>query len=105
MSKRCSVRSIIVLAAPTSAWRMNARRLDVHDDAELHVNQIIVRIGKERWSAQARPLSGGIGRRDELRRHVAGCPECRVIKRGEILLGRAAYRLCIKLFVPPWPGR
>jgi hypothetical protein len=37
--------------------------------------------------------------------NVAGCPECRVIKRGEILFGRAAYRLCTKLFVPPWPGR
>jgi hypothetical protein len=38
------------------------RRLDVHDDAELHVNQIIVGIGKERRPAQgSRPLSGGIG--------------------------------------------
>src|SRR5262249_53585177 len=54
--------------------------------------------------ACSRPLRGGIGRRDELGCHVAGCPKCCVIKGGEILLGGAAYRLCIKLF-PPWPGR
>src|SRR6266699_3161242 len=29
-------------------------------------------------------------------RHIAGRPKCRVIKRGEILFGRAAHRLCIK---------
>src|SRR6266853_1455661 len=80
-----------------------ARCLDVHDDAELHINQIIVRIRKECRSAQgSRPLGGGIGRRDELWHHVAGRPERRVIKRGEILFVRAAYRLCIKLFVPQW---
>jgi hypothetical protein len=41
----------------------SARRLDVHDDAELHVNQIVVGIGKERRSAHgSRPLGGGVGR-------------------------------------------
>src|SRR5262249_36564724 len=72
-----------------------ARRLDVHDDAGLHVNQIIVRVGKERRSAHGpRPLRRGIGWRYELRRHFAGGPERSVIEPGEILLGRSAYRVC-----------
>jgi hypothetical protein len=37
------------------------RRFDIHDYAVLHINQIIVRIGKERWSAhRSRPLGSGI---------------------------------------------
>ena len=82
-----------------------ARCLDIHDDAELHVNKIIVRIGKERWSAHGpRPLRRGIGWRDKLRRHVAGGRERRVIEPGEILLGRTAYRLRIQLLAPPFAG-
>jgi hypothetical protein len=49
MAKRCSVRSIMVLAAPTSAWRM-AR--DASTSMMMpNVNQIIVGTGKERRSA------------------------------------------------------
>src|SRR5690348_7768488 len=53
-----------------------ARCLDVHDDAELHVNQIIVGISKERRPAHGpRPLGSGVGRGDELGCNVAGCPK------------------------------
>jgi hypothetical protein len=51
----------MVLAVPTSAWRM-ARSFDIDDDAELHVDQVFVGIGEERRSAHGfRPLRGRIG--------------------------------------------
>jgi hypothetical protein len=59
--KRSSVRPTMVLAVPTSAWRM-ARSFDIDDDAELHVDQVFVGIGEERRSAHGfRPLRGRIG--------------------------------------------
>jgi hypothetical protein len=40
--KRSSVRSIMVFAAPTSAWRIAREASTFHDDAELHVDEIVV---------------------------------------------------------------
>src|ERR1700730_4486802 len=39
---------------------------------------------------RAGPLRSGIGRRDELRRHLAGCSESGVIERRQILSNRPA---------------
>ena len=51
-----------------SAWG----GLHIHDDPELNVDEIIVRIGEERWpSHRAGPLRGWIGGRDKFRRHLA----------------------------------
>src|SRR5262249_30755610 len=78
-----------------------ARRLDVHDDAGLHINQIIVRIGKECRSAHGpRPLRRGIGRRYELellfddRDVVAAGPPNPMVRRPRIELA--------KLMNEPW---
>src|SRR4030081_1481977 len=47
--------------------------LDVNDDAELHVNEIVVGVSKEcRPLVSSGPLRRGIGWRDELRDNVAG---------------------------------
>jgi hypothetical protein len=41
----------------------SARGLDVHDDAKLHIDQIVIGVGKERRSShRARPLCSRIGR-------------------------------------------
>src|SRR4029079_8402733 len=71
-----------------------AGRLDIHDDADLHVDQIVVRIAEKRRAPQgAGPLRGRIGRGHKLRLDFARRPECRVIKRGQILLRPSARRL------------
>src|ERR1700736_2651051 len=65
--------------------------LDVNDDAELHVDEIIVGVSKEcRPLVSASPLGRGIGRRDELRDNLAGGAPCRVIEGRQILLHHAA---------------
>src|ERR1700691_5098708 len=47
--------------------------LDINDDAELHVDEIIVGISEEcRSLVSSGPLRRGIGRRDELRDNLAG---------------------------------
>src|SRR5580700_3559841 len=49
--------------------------LDINDDAELDINEIIIGIGKECWPAhRSGPLRGWIGRRHELRCHIAAAP-------------------------------
>src|SRR6516165_5410578 len=64
---------------------------DIHDDAELNVDEIIVRVGEERWSAhRAGPLRGWIGRRDKFRRRLAGRAKRRILKGCQILLHGAA---------------
>ena len=79
--------------------------LDINDDAELHVDQIVVGVSKEcRPLVRSGPLSRRIGWRDELRHNVAGGTPCRIIKGRQILLNRAAGPLRIAFPAPilPW---
>src|SRR3984893_11406329 len=70
--------------------------LDIHDDADLDVDKIIVRIGEERWPAHcAGPLRGWIGRRDKLRHYLACRPKRRIVEGCQILLHGAAGALSI----------
>src|SRR5262245_28561863 len=49
----------------------HARGLDVDNHAKLHIDEIVVGVGKERRPAhRSRPLGGRIRRRDELRRNL-----------------------------------
>jgi hypothetical protein len=49
-------------AAPTSAWRMERDGFNVNDDAELHVDEIVVGVSEERRSlVSPGPLGRGIG--------------------------------------------
>src|SRR5215475_1877182 len=49
-----------------------ARGLDVHNHPELHIDEIVIRVGEKGRSAhRPRPLGGRIRRRDELRRDLA----------------------------------
>src|SRR5690349_19510354 len=65
--------------------------LDVNDDAELHVDEIIVGVSKEcRSLVSSGPLGRGIGRRDKLRDNVAGGAPRLVVEGCQILLHRAA---------------
>src|SRR5450631_3699492 len=60
--------------------------LDVNDDAELHVDEIVVGVSKECWSlVRSGPLGRGIGRRDELRDDVAGRTPPRFVEGRQIL--------------------
>ncbi len=62
------------------------RRLDIHDDTMIRVDQVIVGIAEEcRAFAGRRPLAGGIGMRGELGLHLAGRAECGLVQRVEIL--------------------
>src|SRR5450631_2275983 len=64
-----------------------AGRLDIDDDAELHIDQIIVGVSEEcRPLVSAGPLGRGIGRRDELRDDVAGRTPRRFVEARQILL-------------------
>jgi len=47
-SKHSSERSIMRLAAVTSAWRIAVVRLDIDDDRVIDIDQVIGRIGEER---------------------------------------------------------
>ena len=67
------------------------RRLDIDDDRVVDIDQVVGRIGKERRAPVGRgPARGRIGRRDELRRHLARRAERRIIEDGQILLDRTA---------------
>ena len=67
--------------------------LDIDDDAELHVDQIVVGIGEEcRALVSAGPLGRWIGRRDELRHDLGRRTPRRIVERRQILLHRAAGR-------------
>lgn len=84
-----------------------ARGHDVHDDAELHVDQIVVGIGKEcRTAHGSGPLRRRIGGRDELRRDRARRAEGRIVECGEIFLHGATCTCRITLFAPlgAWNG-
>src|SRR6201989_237686 len=68
-----------------------ARGLDINDDAELHIDEIIVGVSEEcRALVRAGPLGRGIGWRDELRDDVGSGTPGRVIEGRQILLHRAA---------------
>ena len=68
-----------------------AGRLDINDDAELHVDEIIVGVGEECWSlVNSGPLGRGIGLRDKLRDNVTGRTPRRIVEGYQILLHRAA---------------
>jgi hypothetical protein len=63
----------MVLAAPTSAWRIARVASTSRMIAAFQIDQIIVRIGEERVSfVSAGPLCCGIGLADELRHDLAG---------------------------------
>src|ERR1700680_4838558 len=82
-----------------------AGRLDVNDDAELHVDKIVVGISEEcRSLVSPGPLGCRIGWRDELRHDVAGRAPCRVVEGRQILLHRAAGALRIAVLVPVRTG-
>src|ERR1700722_5458963 len=55
--------------------------LHVNDDAELHVDEIVVGVSEERWPlVSPGPLRRRIGRRDELRDNVAGGAPRRIVE-------------------------
>src|ERR1700710_2272402 len=65
--------------------------LDVNDDAELHVDEIVVRVSEEcRSLVGPGPLRCRIGRRDKLRHDVTGGPPSCIVQGCQILLDRAA---------------
>src|SRR5712675_2581202 len=65
--------------------------LDINDDAELHIDEIIVGVSEEcRSLVSSGPLGRRIGRRDELRDNVTGRPPRRIVQGRQILLHRAA---------------
>src|SRR5438132_1741 len=75
--------------------------LDVNDDAELHVDEIVVGISKEcRSLVSAGPLRRGIGRRNELRDNLAGGAPRRIVEGRQILLHRAAGPRRITILAP-----
>jgi hypothetical protein len=77
------------------------RGFDIHDDAELHVDQVVVGVGEEGGAAHGPgPLRRRIGRRDELRRHLAGRTEGRIIEGRQVLLHRPGRCLKIAILVP-----
>src|SRR4029453_9271070 len=72
--------------------------LDINDDAELHVDEIVVGVREEcRPLVSAGPLRRGIGRRDELGDNLTGRTPCRIVKGRQILLRRAAGPLGIAI--------
>src|SRR3974390_3589033 len=74
--------------------------LAIPDDPELAVDEIIVRIGEERWPAHCTgPLRGWIGRRDKLRHYLACRPKRRIVEGRQVLLHGAAGALSIARLV------
>src|ERR1035437_8894786 len=75
--------------------------LDVNDDAELHVDEIVVRVSEEcRSLVSAGPLGRGIGRRDELRDNFAGGAPRSIVEGRQILLYRPAGLRWITIIAP-----
>src|SRR4030088_3155534 len=75
--------------------------LDVNDDAELHIDEIVVRVSEEcRSLVRSGPLRRGIGGRDELRGALASRPPSRIIEGRQILLHRTAGALRIAILAP-----
>src|SRR6202142_1005339 len=78
-----------------------AGRLDINDDAELHVDEIVVGVREEcRPLVCPGPLGRRVGRRNELRHNVAGGTPCRIIEGRQILLHSAAGPLRIAIPAP-----
>src|SRR6202521_4852877 len=63
------------------------RRFDINNDASLHIDQIVGRVGVKRWAIHCRPTRGGIRRRD---RRGNGGRRTLLIKGSQIL----AYGPC-----------
>src|SRR4029077_2582993 len=101
--KRSSVRSIMVLAAPTSAWRM-AREASTSTMTPNFTSMRVVGVREERWPlVSPGPLRRRIGWRDKLRDDVAGgAPGC-IIERCQILLHRTAGPRGIAIPAPILP--
>src|SRR5260221_6645032 len=77
------------------------RGFNVNDDAELHVDEIIVGVSEKcRSLVSSGPLGRRIGWRDELRHHVAGGAPRRIVEACKILLHRAAGALRITIPAP-----
>src|SRR5664280_3329486 len=75
--------------------------LDINDDAELHVDEIIVGVSEEcRPLVSPGPLRRWIGRRDELRHNLAGRAPRRIVEGRQILLHGAAGPLGITILAP-----
>ena len=83
-----------------------ARRLDVHDDRVVGVDQVVVRVGEEgRPLQRARPLRRRVGMGGELRGLAAGGAEGGVVQRLEILLHRARREGRVELLGGPLMDR
>src|SRR5262249_13708627 len=75
------------------------------DDPALHVDEIVVGVGKEcRIAQRPRPLRGRVRRRYELRCDLARRAISRIIKGRQILLGGAMRLLRIDILAPPSAG-
>src|SRR6516162_5718189 len=74
---------------------------DIHDDAELDVDEIIVRIGEESWpSHRAGPLRGWIRGRDKLRHHLACCAKRGIVESCQVFPHGATRAVRITRLVP-----
>src|SRR5207253_444982 len=75
--------------------------LNVNNDAELHVDEVVVGVSKKcRSLVSSGPLRRGIGQRDELRDNVAGRPPSLVVEGCQILLHGAAGSSRIAIPMP-----
>ena len=73
----------------------------IHDDAELHVDEIIVGVGEEcRSSHRPGPLRRRVGWRNKLRSDIAGTAKSCIIEGCEILLHGPARLLRIAILLP-----
>ena len=89
------------LCRPDLGLPNGAGGLDVNDNAELHIDEIVVGVSKEgRSLVSAGPLGCRIGRRDKLRDNLAGSAPRRIVEGRQILLHRAARFLGIAISVP-----
>src|SRR3990170_3657704 len=91
----------MILAAPTSAWRMAREASTSTMTARMHVDEIVVGIGEECRTAQrAGPLRRRIGRRDELRHDIGSSAPGGVIECRQVFPDRSRGSLRIPLGVP-----
>src|ERR1700722_12153451 len=78
-----------------------ARGFDINDDAELYIDQIVIRISEEcRPLVSPGPLGRRIRWRDELRDHVAGRAPGGIVEGCQILLHRPAGPQWIAIAAP-----
>src|SRR5579863_7048089 len=69
------------LCRPDLGLTNGAGCLDINDHAELHVDEIVVRVSEESRSlVSPGPLSCRIGRRDKLWDNIAGCAPRRIVE-------------------------